>query len=69
MKIRIEGCTQKELAEHSSYLSLEREYEAEPHGRNSWDIMDDTGDRINVLSPRLGCAHLPCGAKWVEVAE
>jgi hypothetical protein len=70
MKIRIEGCTTEELTKHSPYLSLGKVYEAEVTGLQSYEIIDEDGDSLTVLGPHYGgCAFLPKGATWVEVAE
>lgn len=73
MKIRIEGCTEKELAEHADYLSLGKVYEAtyEPGTDSLYTIVDDVGGRVHTL---IGCdtattSHLPKGAMWVEVSD
>ena len=65
MKIRIEGCTAKELAEHSPYLSLEKVYEAVEVRPGLFHLPDDWGG--TVKSRLEGSLHLPGDAKWVKV--
>lgn len=72
MKVRIEGCTAEQLNEYSSYLSLEKVYEAKKKLNGNYTLDDDTGEELSVrINPEtavyFGCAHLPQGAKWVEV--
>lgn len=70
MKIRIEGCTAEELAEHSRYLSLGKVYEGQPMGFDMYTLRDDDGQDIQVLvCPDITSCHLPEGAKWVEVTD
>lgn len=73
MKIRIEGCTEKELAEHADYLSLGKVYEAtyEPGTDSLYVVGDDVGGKVYTL---IGCetsatSHLPKDARWVEVPD
>lgn len=70
MKIRIEGCTQEALGEHSDYLTVGKEYEVlERPGGSILRILDDNGARVSALfcNPDYGCAHLPEGAAWAKV--
>lgn len=71
MKIRIEGCTAEELAEHAEYLSLGKVYSAvyEKGSDGLYTITDDFGNEVNTL---VGCStavtsHLPENARWVKV--
>lgn len=69
MKIRIEGCTAEELKEWSPYLIFGKEYQVGTVDDDDavFLITDEDGDEIVCLA--RGCAHLPRGAKWVEVTE
>lgn len=69
MKIRIGGCTAEELAKESYYLSLGKHYEAKKVDgcKAVYQITADDGEVILVRFPVS--AHLPEGAKWVEVSE
>lgn len=68
MKIRIEGCTAEQLAECSDYLTLGKDYALLSSVDDPCYVLtDDVGEEI-VCGKRV-CAHLPEGAKWVEVAN
>lgn len=67
MKIRIEGCTQEELAKWSAYLTLDKVYEATVLGDGMITFESDCGNPVEACWE--GSAHLPKGAKWVEVEE
>lgn len=71
MKIRIEGCTQQELSEHSGYLTVGKDYEVDRRDEALCYIVGE-GD-LEVVAivnhPVFSCPHLPQSAKWVEVIE
>lgn len=69
MKIRVEGCTAEQLADHSKYLSLANEYEViRSPSKVVVHFVSDHGTEVHaMLDSPFQCPHLPKGAKWVEV--
>lgn len=71
MKIRIEGCTAEELAEHAEYLSLGKIYDAvyEKGSDGLYTITDDCGTTMYTLidCTTAATSHLPDNARWVKV--
>lgn len=70
MKIRIEGCTQEDFDSHGRDLVVGKDYKVKESDGNIRHIIDEVGfEIVCLLSDRFKCAHLPKGARWVEVSE